>query len=107
MREAGKKQVMLGLGIAAVGLVLTVATYSAASGGGSYFVFWGAIIFGLIRAGHGAAMMRKASAVAPSTSSVATTTPPAPAAVNPATPTQIEPISTQLPAPPPASSMWD
>ena len=106
MREAGKKQVMLGLGIAAAGLVLTVATYSAASGGGSYLVFWGAIIFGLIRARRGAAMMRKASAVAPPTSA-SPVAPPVPPVQQAVPATQVEATSTQLPAAPPASSMWD
>ena len=97
---------MLGLGIAAVGLVLTVVSYSAASGGGSYFIFPGAIIFGLIRAGRGAAMVRKASAVAPPTSA-SPIAPPVPPVQQAAPATQVEATSTQLPAPPPASSMWD
>lgn len=31
------------------GIVITVVTYSAASGGGTYVVAWGAIIFGFIQ----------------------------------------------------------
>ena len=30
------------------GTVATVASYSSAAGGGKYFIFWGAIIFGVI-----------------------------------------------------------
>lgn len=35
------------------GTVVTVATYSAASGGGSYVVAWGAIVFGAIECLYG------------------------------------------------------
>jgi hypothetical protein len=103
MREAGRKQVMIGLAIAGVGLLLTVATYSAASSGGGYFIFWGAIIFGLIRAGRGFAMMRRAPTLASRGPAIpaAAPDPPVPGA------TQVEPSSTQPPAPPPTSSMWD
>jgi hypothetical protein len=31
------------------GIVVTVITYNAASGGGSYVVAWGAILFGFIQ----------------------------------------------------------
>jgi hypothetical protein len=49
-REAAVRNMVLGGIICAVGLIITVATYSAASeGGGSYVVAWGAIIFGAIR----------------------------------------------------------
>ena len=39
--------VFLGLGIALVALLVSYATYTAASGGGVYFVFWGAAAWGL------------------------------------------------------------
>jgi hypothetical protein len=108
MREAGRKQLIIGLVIAGVGLVLSLGTYAAASsgGGGRYFIFWGAVVFGLIRAGRGFSMMSKAGS---------------PASGQPAQPThalqriQVEHSSTsETPPPPPtpqpsppASSMWD
>jgi uncharacterized membrane protein len=113
MREAGRKQLIIGLVIAGVGLALSLGTYAAASsggGGGGYFVFWGAVVFGLIRAGRGFSMMSKAGSPGPGTSA------------QPAQPTQtlqriqVEHSSTNdmpapppspQPSPPPASSMWD
>jgi uncharacterized membrane protein len=113
MREAGRKQMIIGLAIAGVGLVLSLGTYAAASsggGGGGYFIFWGAVVFGLIRAARGFSMMQKAGSHAPG------------ASVPSAQPTQglqriqVEhastsemppPPPTPQPSPPPASSMWD
>lgn len=49
-REEGSRNMVIGGLICLVGIVITVATYSAASeGGGRYVVAWGAIIFGAIR----------------------------------------------------------
>lgn len=48
-KEAGKRNMMWGAGIAVLGIIVTAATYSAASGGGSYVVAWGAIVFGGFR----------------------------------------------------------
>jgi hypothetical protein len=45
-RVAGKK-IAIGLAWAVGGGILTAVTYNAASDGGSYFVFWGAILFGI------------------------------------------------------------
>lgn len=45
-RSAGTKNMIYGAIWCIGGTVVTVATYSAASGGGSYVVAWGAIIFG-------------------------------------------------------------
>ena len=62
---------IIGLVIAGVGLVLSLGTYAAASsgsGGGGYFILWGAVVFGLIRAARGFSMMSKAGSHAPGTS---------------------------------------
>jgi hypothetical protein len=49
-RAAGRRHMVTGGVICAIGIVVTVVTYSAAAeGGGSYVVAWGAIIFGGIR----------------------------------------------------------
>jgi hypothetical protein len=46
----GTKNMLIGGGICGVGIVITAVTYSSAStGGGSYVVAWGAILFGGIR----------------------------------------------------------
>ncbi|MEX0998370.1 MAG: zinc ribbon domain-containing protein [Thermodesulfobacteriota bacterium] len=39
-------EVTVGIVILLVGIALTWITYEAASGGGTYFVFWGLIIYG-------------------------------------------------------------
>ena len=54
IRDAGKKNMIYGALWAVGGTVVTVATYSAASGGGSYVVAWGAILFGAIQFIRGA-----------------------------------------------------
>lgn len=49
-REEGSRNMVIGGLICLVGIVITVATYSAASeGGGRYVVAWGAILFGAVR----------------------------------------------------------
>jgi len=120
MREAGKKQLIVGLVIAGIGLAISLgSSVSAASssGGGSYFLLWGVEIVGLIRAFRGYSMMRGAGSVP-----AAAAPPPSPAAL-PAMPPQpravptpaqpIEAVTTESaspasPPPPPAqSSMWD
>jgi hypothetical protein len=114
MREAGRKQLIIGLVIAGVGLVLSLASYAAASsgsGGGTYFLLWGAVVFGLIRAGRGFSMMSKAGSPAPGTSAQ-------PGPITQQAPMQrikVEHSSTnEMPPPPPSpqpspppSSMWD
>jgi hypothetical protein len=48
--KAGKKNMLYGALWCVGGIVVTAATYSAASdGGGTYVVAWGAIIFGAIQ----------------------------------------------------------
>jgi hypothetical protein len=47
-RKAAVKQMAIGGAVALVGLIITVVTYRAASGGGHYVVAWGPAIFGLI-----------------------------------------------------------
>ena len=49
MREKGKKEVMLGIGLAALGCIITYTSYSNAvdSGGGKYLVTYGLVIAGV------------------------------------------------------------
>ena len=49
VRAQGKKNMAFGALWAVGGTVVTAATYSAASGGGTYVVAWGAIVFGAIQ----------------------------------------------------------
>ncbi len=48
-RDAASKNMLIGGLWCGGGLIVTIATYSAASGGGSYVVAWGAILFGGIQ----------------------------------------------------------
>ncbi len=48
-KEQGKKNILWGAIWCGGGTVVTVVTYSIASGGGTYLVAWGAIIFGAIQ----------------------------------------------------------
>lgn len=48
-RDAGSKNMLYGALWAIGGTAVTVATYSAAQGGGTYVVAWGAILFGAIQ----------------------------------------------------------
>jgi len=48
-REAGKKNMLVGVLWLVGGSLVTAATMSAASGGGAYVVAWGAILFGGIQ----------------------------------------------------------
>jgi hypothetical protein len=48
-KERAKKDMLYGALWCGGGIIVTVATYSAASGGGSYVVAWGAILFGAIQ----------------------------------------------------------
>lgn len=49
-RKRAIRMTLIGAGIFVIGLVITIATYSAASssGGGTYVVAWGPMIIGLI-----------------------------------------------------------
>lgn len=122
MREAGKKQLIIGLVIAGVGLAISVGSYAAASSGGgrSYFLMWGLVIFGLIRAFRGFSMMKAAGSTSNTATpppSVAPGAPPVmppqpPANTRPASaidPMIAEPTTPASPPPPPASpsSIWD
>ena len=49
VREAGNSDMLYGALWCIGGIVVTVATMSAASGGGTYVVAWGAIVFGGIQ----------------------------------------------------------
>ena len=123
MREAGKKQLITGLVIAGIGLAISVGSYAAASSsgsGGSYFLMWGLVIFGLIRAFRGFSMMKAAGSAPNTATPPPAMTPGAPPAMPPQPPTNtaqspaIEPMTAEptTPASPPAppaspSSMWD
>jgi hypothetical protein len=49
-RAAGKRQMIVGAVICAIGLIVTIVSYTAVEhGGGTYVVAWGAIVFGGIR----------------------------------------------------------
>jgi hypothetical protein len=54
-KVAGRRHMIMGIVVCAVGVVITAATYSMAeeSGGGTYVVAWGAIAFGAIQAVRG------------------------------------------------------
>ena len=39
------------------GIIITIVTFSAAAGGGTYVVAWGAIVFGLIQLVRGLAAL--------------------------------------------------
>jgi hypothetical protein len=54
LKEAGQKHMLYGALWCIGGIVVTAATYAAASGGGTYVVAWGAIIFGGIQFIRGA-----------------------------------------------------
>jgi len=45
-KEAGRRAVRSGLLWAGSGLLLTVLTYGAAGPGETYYVFWGAVLYG-------------------------------------------------------------
>jgi hypothetical protein len=49
VRAAGKKNMASGALWCIGGIVITVATYDAASPGGRYVIAWGAIVFGAIQ----------------------------------------------------------
>ena len=64
LKDAGLKDLITGLLWAVGGVVVTAVTYSLASsgsGGGTYFVAWGAVIFGGYQALRGAFRMIKGS----------------------------------------------
>ena len=48
-KERAKKDVLYGALWCVGGIVVTAVTYSSASGGGTYVVAWGAIIFGAVQ----------------------------------------------------------
>jgi hypothetical protein len=52
-RKAGMKNVGIGLLWCVGGILVTAITYSMASGGGTYFVAWGAVVFGGFQAIRG------------------------------------------------------
>jgi hypothetical protein len=121
MREAGKKQLIIGLVIAGIGLAISLGSYLSAassSGGGSYFLLWGLVIVGLVRAFRGFSMMKAAGSSPATTTQGANPAAPAPPAM-PAMPPQPtvsapEPLTRETataasPPPPaaPSSSMWD
>lgn len=61
-RKRAIKMTLVGAVIFVIGLVITIATYSAASsGGGTYFVAWGPMIVGLIWTIRGLVSISRAS----------------------------------------------
>ena len=111
MREAGKKQLIIGLVIAGVGLAISIGSYAAASsnGGGGYFLMFGLVIVGLMRAFRGFSMMKAAGSASPlPVPSAAPPMPPQPSGGVVPAETIEQPASPASPPPPPASSsMWD
>jgi hypothetical protein len=117
MREAGKKQLIIGLVIAGIGLAISLGSYVAAassSGGGSYLLLWGLVIVGLVRAFRGFSMMRAAGTASPTAiPSAAASSPPPMPAMPPqpdATAAPAPQIATEPSEPAPTSpptSMWD
>ena len=60
-RKVALKDMAIGAGFCLVGLMITIATYAAATSGrgsGSYIVAWGAIIFGALQFFRGLARLR-------------------------------------------------
>ena len=47
-RVGAAKSLWIGIGLCVIGLVVTIASYNAASGGGKYLFAWGPILFGAI-----------------------------------------------------------
>ena len=45
-KKTANIEIAKGIGWAVLGLVITFITYSMVSGGGTYFVFWGLVIYG-------------------------------------------------------------
>ena len=59
-RKAAVKQMAIGGVVFLVGLIITIVTYRAASGGGHYVVAWGPALFGLIAVVRGLVAYAKA-----------------------------------------------
>jgi hypothetical protein len=121
MREAGRKQLIIGLVIAGIGLAISLGSYAAAassSGGGSYFLLWGLVIVGLVRAFRGWSMMKAAgSAASPAATPSAVPSAPPPMPAMPPQPhapaTSVRPMETEpakpasTPPPTTPTSMWN
>ena len=56
-RVAGRRHMIVGAIICVLGIVVTAMTYSGAGHGGSYVIWWGAIVFGAIRIFRGLSQM--------------------------------------------------
>ena len=52
-RSSGQRDIVIGLGIFAIGLVITIATIVASSSTGFYFLAWGAIGYGVFSLARG------------------------------------------------------
>ncbi|MBI3737832.1 MAG: hypothetical protein HY258_02170 [Chloroflexi bacterium] len=48
-RQTGLRNMLIGGAFFVVGTIVTIGTYSSASSGGTYYICWGAIIFGAIQ----------------------------------------------------------
>jgi hypothetical protein len=55
-REVGRRRMAVGALVFFIGLIVTVATFAAAAGGGTYIVAWGAMLYGVIEFLRGASM---------------------------------------------------
>ena len=73
IHATARKEMLIGALWCGGGILVTVLTYSAASGGGSYVVAWGAILYGAFR------FFRGIAANGNSPTSPTTTKPPVPA----------------------------
>lgn len=61
IRADGRKSMLIGGIVAAIGLVITIGSYAAATGGGTYVVTWGAIVFGGLQFFRGVAVYASAN----------------------------------------------
>lgn len=59
-RSRGKRNVALGLAWIAFGLIFSIISYQAASGGGVYFIAYGPVIYGVYRLITGINLLNKA-----------------------------------------------
>lgn len=59
VHRAGRRNLLIGVAILALGLLITIGTYLAAGQGGKYYVTHGLIIVGLIQSIRGLAQMGK------------------------------------------------
>ena len=103
LREAGRKEMIRGALWCVGGILVTAASYRAASRGGTYVVAWGAIIFGAIKFFRGLARMQAAGPGEPASEDAAGADAPE-TAVSPAE--TVMSASPQAIDPAPAGRTW-